>query len=95
MLIIDWEKQHEQVSKLLELEHDKVKKSSPLRLNHSLETSESSDSVYDKSSGNSRNGGGRAFLQSSDEEEEVSYVMFYLVVLLKLVFLYHEYSWIY
>jgi len=65
----DWEKQHEQVSKLLELEHDKVKKSSPLRLNHSIETSESSDSVYDKSSGYSRNGG-RAFLQSSDEEEE-------------------------
>lgn len=30
---IDWEHNHEKVSKLLELEHEQVKKSSPLQIN--------------------------------------------------------------
>ena len=69
-LVIAWEKQHEQLSKFIEIEHESIKKSSPLRYNHSsIDTSGSSDSYYEKSSVFKNSG--QAFHLSSDDEEEV------------------------
>ena len=69
-LVIAWEKQHEQLSKFIEIEHDSIKKSSPLRYHHSsMDTSGSSDSYYEKSI--MFKNSGQAFHSSSDDEEEV------------------------